>query len=100
MDKEKIREWLEITNQGGKNDFWTQVLKSKHPEAFIDRTENWPAINVYQDGQYNYIIVEIPGVRAENLYLKLLSKITIANLRKKTPIPSGRNGIEKRKSLR
>jgi HSP20 family protein len=73
MDAEKIKKWIEITNQDGKNEFWTQVLRSKHPEAFIDRTENLPAFNVYQDGQYNYIIVEIPGVRAENLYLKLLS---------------------------
>ncbi|WP_053363568.1 Hsp20/alpha crystallin family protein [Bacillus sp. FJAT-27251] len=85
MDKEKIKKWLEITNQGGKNEFWTHVLRSKHPEAFIDPQEETPAFNVYQDGQYNYIIVEIPGVLAENLFLKLLSNKQLRISGKRTP---------------
>ncbi|MCD2506098.1 spore coat protein CotP, partial [Staphylococcus aureus] len=36
MDFEKIRKWLEITNEYKQSDFWTNVLKYKAPEHFFD----------------------------------------------------------------
>lgn len=35
MDFEKIRKWLEITNEYKQSDFWTNVLKYKAPEHFL-----------------------------------------------------------------
>lgn len=35
MDIEKIRKWLEITNEYKQSDFWTNVLKHKAPEHFL-----------------------------------------------------------------
>lgn len=35
MDLDKMRKWLEITNEYKQNDFWTNVLKYKAPEQFL-----------------------------------------------------------------
>ena len=32
MDIEKMRKWLEITNEYKKSDFWTSVLEQKYPD--------------------------------------------------------------------
>lgn len=35
MDIEKIRKWLEITNEYKQSDFWTNVLKHKARNIFL-----------------------------------------------------------------
>ncbi len=32
MDIEKMKKWLEITNEYKKTDFWTRVLEEKYPD--------------------------------------------------------------------
>ncbi|MBY0099381.1 Hsp20/alpha crystallin family protein [Mesobacillus maritimus] len=74
MDIEKIRKWLEITNEYKKTDFWTKVLEEKQPEGFVRLQDQYPKYDMLQDDYYHYVIVEIPGVHAEELDLKLISK--------------------------
>lgn len=73
MDIEKIRKWLQITNEYKKTDFWTRVLEEKYPEEMARGGHSWPKYDIYQNDFYNFILVEIPGVNRENLSLQLLS---------------------------
>ncbi|KAF1677669.1 MULTISPECIES: spore coat protein CotP [Bacillus] len=74
MDFEKIRKWLEITNEYKQSDFWTNVLKYKTPEQFFDSDAFTLVYDFYQDDEYNFIIVEMPGVYEEELTIRLQSK--------------------------
>lgn len=73
MDIEKMRKWLEITNEYKKSDFWTRVLEKKYPEKLVDDIGFHPNIDIYQNEYYNFIIVELPGVSREDLSLALIS---------------------------
>ncbi|NMD72452.1 Hsp20/alpha crystallin family protein [Bacillus sp. DNRA2] len=73
MDIEKIRKWLEITNEYKKTDFWTRVLEQKYPDMFPIENKYQPRLDIYQNEYYNFIIVELPGVNQEELSLNLIS---------------------------
>ena len=90
MDVEKIRRWLEITNEYKKSDFWSGVLKEKHPDDFLKAEKDHPKVDIYQDAQNNYIIIEIPGVTQDNLFLHLISNTQLKISGKIDPIfPQG-----------
>ncbi|ASF28038.1 MULTISPECIES: Hsp20/alpha crystallin family protein [Bacillus amyloliquefaciens group] len=74
MDIEKMRKWLEITNEHKPSDFWTNVLKRKSPEDFFSLQKNTLIYDIYQDEQHTFVIVELPGVYEEELTLRLLSR--------------------------
>lgn len=73
MDIEKMKKWLEITNQYKKTDFWTRVLEEKYPDEAIEEKMYCPKYDIYQNEYYNFILVEIPGVNREDLSLHLIS---------------------------
>ncbi|WP_338472131.1 Hsp20/alpha crystallin family protein [Niallia sp. XMNu-256] len=73
MDIEKMRKWLEITNEYKKTDFWTRVLQERYPNENIKEDKYQPKCDMYQNESYNFIIIEIPGVTRENLSLSLIS---------------------------
>ncbi|KAA9023997.1 Hsp20/alpha crystallin family protein [Niallia endozanthoxylica] len=73
MDIEKMRRWIEITNQYKKTDFWTRVLEEKYPDEMVKENMYCPKYDLYQNEYYNFIIVEIPGVNREDLSLHLIS---------------------------
>ncbi|WP_428908258.1 Hsp20 family protein [Niallia sp. Krafla_26] len=73
MDIEKIRKWLQITNEYKKTDFWTRVLEEKYPEEISKVNDYQPKYDIYQNDHYNFIIFEIPGVHRESLTLHLIS---------------------------
>ena len=73
MDIEKMRKWLEITNEYKKTDFWTRVLEEKYPDEILKENQYQPKYDIYQNEYYNFIIFEIPGVNRENLSLHLIS---------------------------
>ncbi|AUZ25387.1 spore coat protein CotP [Bacillus cabrialesii] len=86
MDLEKMRKWLEITNEYKQSDFWTNVLKYKAPEQFFDSKAFTLVYDFYQDEEYNFIIVEIPGVYEEELTIRLLSKTKLLIKGTSTPV--------------
>ncbi|MEH7742837.1 spore coat protein CotP [Bacillus subtilis] len=90
MDFEKIRKWLEITNEYKQSDFWTNVLKYKAPEQFFDSDAYTLVYDFYQDEEYNFIIVEMPGVYEEELTIRLLSETQLLIKGTVTPLfPAG-----------
>ncbi|MEH7154823.1 Hsp20/alpha crystallin family protein [Neobacillus drentensis] len=73
MDIEKMRKWLEITNDYRESNFWSNVLKQKHPDEFFKEETCKPKFDIYQNETYNFIIIEIPGVNQEDLSINLIS---------------------------
>lgn len=73
MDIEKMRKWLEITNEYRESNFWSSVLKQKHPDEFFKETICNPKFDIYQNEYYYFIIFEIPGVTQEDLSLNLIT---------------------------
>lgn len=86
MDIEKMRKWLEITNEYKKSDFWSSVLKEKHPDDFLKIEKDHPKVDIYQDAQNNYVIIEIPGMNQGNLFLHLISNTQLKISGKINPI--------------
>lgn len=98
MDIEKMRKWLEITNEYKKSDFWSSVLKEKHPDEFIQADRGHPKVDIYQDDQYNYIIIEIPGLERENIFLHLISNTHLKISGKINPIFPQDRGIKRERT--
>ncbi|WP_421378825.1 Hsp20/alpha crystallin family protein [Bacillus salacetis] len=73
MDIEKIRKWMEITNEYRASDFWTKVLQEKGPDEFFRDQKTPRNFDIHQNSEYTYITLEIPGVLKEDLSLNLLS---------------------------
>ena len=76
MDIEKMRKWLEITNESRQSDFWSSVLKHKTADEFL-RDKDYqtkPIYDLYQNEYYNFVIIEIPGVNERDVTLQLISK--------------------------
>ncbi|MFB5195744.1 spore coat protein [Bacillus sp. AFS073361] len=73
MDIEKMRRWLEITNEYRESNFWSSVLKQKQPDEFFREVSLNPKFDLYQNDYYNFIIFEIPGVNPEDVSLSLIS---------------------------
>lgn len=95
MDIEKMRKWLEITNEYKKSDFWTSVLEQKYPNQPPNKEECTPKLDIYQDENYNYIIFEIPGVNQNDISLHLISHTRLKISGKIMPVFSQEMEIRK-----
>ncbi|MEK3854203.1 MULTISPECIES: Hsp20/alpha crystallin family protein [Bacillales] len=73
MDIEKIRKWLEITNEYQNSHFWTSVLQNKYVNESRHREEAFPKCDIYQNESYNFVIFEIPGLDPSEISLNLIS---------------------------
>src|SRR4051794_39258733 len=78
MDIEKMRKWLEITNEHKKSDFWTRILEQKHPDEFLKEKTYQPKLDMYQNEYYSFIIFEIPGINREDLSINLISNTQLS----------------------
>lgn len=95
MDIEKIRKWLQITNEYKKTDFWTRVLEEKYPNEMLRVSNQWPKYDIYQNEHYNFIIVEIPGANRDSLSLHLISNTQLKVSGIIHPIASLENEIKR-----
>jgi HSP20 family protein len=95
MDIEKMRKWLDITNEYKKTDFWTRVLEEKYPNAIVEENKYHPKCDIYQNEYYNFIVMEIPGVHHEELSLHLISNIQLKVSGKIHPLFSLENEIKR-----
>jgi HSP20 family protein len=80
MDIEKIRKWMEITNEYKQSDFWSSVLNQQPPKEFSTRTSDVdvPKHDIYQNDTTICILVELPGIQVNNLIFNLISKSRIS----------------------
>ncbi|MDZ5470266.1 Hsp20/alpha crystallin family protein [Bacillus sp. 31A1R] len=77
MDLEKMKKWLEFTNNYQKNDFWWNAFKQQSPEQFFEtfeKGENLPRYDIYKNDTHICIIIEIPGVSTNDINISLKSK--------------------------
>ncbi|MEC1523498.1 Hsp20 family protein [Neobacillus niacini] len=73
MDIEKIRQWLEITNEYRKSDFWSSVLSEKAPKEFFSRVNRHePRYDVYRNQTTVCLLIELPGIRLDQISLNLI----------------------------
>ena len=61
MNVEKMKKWLELTNQVKKDDFWSNVFNHKDPQMFFDMERDIPLYDVYKNETHISIIFELPG---------------------------------------
>lgn len=80
MNVEKVKKWLDITNQFRMQDDWVKVFSQYPPNQFFKHHNHpFPKVDIYQDELVNIIIVELPGVYQEDiqLFLKTNRELTI-----------------------
>jgi HSP20 family protein len=74
MNIEKMKKWLEFTNQYQKNDFWKKIFDHQSPDQFFETEDkNIPIYDVYQNESQIYILIELPGVNKNDIHLSLKS---------------------------
>jgi HSP20 family protein len=80
MDIEKIRKWMEITNEYKQSDFWSSVLNQQPPKEFFTRSSDIdvPKHDIYKNDTTICILVELPGIQVNNLLFNLISKSRIS----------------------
>ncbi|RDI43172.1 Hsp20/alpha crystallin family protein [Falsibacillus pallidus] len=86
MDMEKLKQWLDLTKQYQSENFWHQVfdqnstseeLFGPFPQGqqtgrkFQGPTSTFPLCDVYEKDQLLFIEVEVPGLRRDQLDIKL-----------------------------
>ncbi|WP_313800622.1 Hsp20 family protein [Cytobacillus sp.] len=76
MDIEKIRKWMEITNEYRKSDFWSSVLNQRPPKDFF--SFHVPKHDIYQNQTTVYILIELPGIQPDRLLINLISKSRVS----------------------
>jgi HSP20 family protein len=73
MNIEKMKKWLELTNQYKHNSFWNSVFDNANPAQFFGEDQNYPKYEIYESDTHICIIFELPGVLREDLSVSLES---------------------------
>ncbi|RFU65416.1 Hsp20/alpha crystallin family protein [Peribacillus glennii] len=83
MDMEKLKQWIELSQSYQSEQFWRQVFSQKNGEAgsshfdqsFFQgpkqRVSEWPLYDMYLYNGVIWIIIEIPGIRPEEIQLSI-----------------------------
>ncbi|OIU71695.1 Hsp20/alpha crystallin family protein [Rossellomorea aquimaris] len=77
MDIEKMKKWLELTNQYKSDNFWNSVFESKNPTRFFNTDDDFPKYDIYQNNTHVCIILEAPGLTKEDIKFSLSSNTNL-----------------------
>jgi len=86
MDIDKVRKWLELTNQYQKNDFWRNLFSHSVPEKMLRADEAFPLYDIYQNQSSVCIVIEISGINKNDLSISLRQKSTLVVKGKTVPL--------------
>lgn len=96
MDMEKLKQWLDIAQNMHGGDFWKNIFDQEFAKQFINdsphyspystagsqptrederNTRTFPIIDIFEGEEEVMIIVELPGVKKENIELALNGNI-------------------------
>jgi len=74
LDFEKLKQWQDFARKAGGGDFWSNVFNDQWTkEALKEMSKTFfseapfPRTDVYMDGGNMIVVMEIPGVRKEDL---------------------------------
>lgn len=71
MDIEKLKQWLKLTREYQKNDFWTNIFANHTPEQFFKSEKDIPIYDIYKNDTHICVIVELPGVNEKDINISL-----------------------------
>ncbi|MGZ4159750.1 MAG: Hsp20/alpha crystallin family protein [Neobacillus sp.] len=96
MDMEKLKQWMEIAQQMHGGDFWKNVFEQDFTKQFMNdqqpfksnfngfeeksfgeekNTRTFPMIDILEGDQEVLVLIELPGVKKENMELGLNGNI-------------------------
>ncbi|MCD7036213.1 Hsp20/alpha crystallin family protein [Metabacillus sp. GX 13764] len=77
MDVEKIKKWLALTEKYQQNDFWDSIFdentltRSSNAASPKQDSAPFPKCDIFQNETSVVVMVELPGIRKENLITAL-----------------------------
>ncbi|HAM80036.1 Hsp20/alpha crystallin family protein [Ornithinibacillus bavariensis] len=86
MDIEKVKKWVDFTQDFQKSSLWPNKNEQYSPEKFFKGNEkkdrpvvlqketDFPKVDVYRDDTYVYMLIEVPGIDPKALQISLQSK--------------------------
>lgn len=77
MDMEKMKKWLELTNQYQSDNFWSNIFDSQNPSQFFQTDDDFPRYDVYQNESHICVILEAPGLSQEDITFSLSSNTNL-----------------------
>lgn len=87
MDMDKLKQWMELAQKLEKGDFWKSILES-HDEAAPGGAQGtkpgaYPAYDLYERGEENWLVLELPGLCREDVDLTLSgNELTVRGIAK------------------
>src|SRR5574342_153848 len=97
MDIDKVRKWLELTNQYQKNEFWRNLFSHSVPEKMLRADEAFPLYDIYQNQSSICIVIEISGMNKNDLSISLRQKSTLVVKGKTVPLFPDEMRIKKKR---
>ncbi|ALS24301.1 MULTISPECIES: Hsp20/alpha crystallin family protein [Paenibacillus] len=89
MNMKKVKEWMELANQCATGDFWGTIMDSNDQDDPLSTTpESWsPPVDIFSTSDETFILVELPGIRKEELDLTMIGDSLIIKGMKNNRIP-------------
>lgn len=74
MNMKKVKEWMEFANQCANGDFWDTMMDSSEKDDSPKAANvSWnPPVDMFSTSDETFILVELPGVRKEELDLTIM----------------------------
>lgn len=73
MNMEKMKKWLELTNQYKGDSFWSSVFEQNTPGQFFESEFDFPRYDVYKNDTHHCIVIEAAGLSKEDIQFSLAS---------------------------
>ena len=73
MNMEKMKKWLELTNEYKSDSFWSSVFENNPPGQFFDNEFDFPRYDVYQNETHHCLVIEAAGISKEDIQFSLSS---------------------------
>jgi HSP20 family protein len=74
MDVEKVKKWIELTEQYQRSDHWKKIFNHYPPGQFFHGNRETPKVDIYQTETHIMIFIEIPGTQLNDFSISLKSE--------------------------
>ncbi|KPV56204.1 hypothetical protein QJ48_29010 [Paenibacillus sp. A3] len=87
MDMDKLKQWMELAQKLEKGDFWKSVFEAKDDAASEgaegSKPSRYPAYDLYEREEENWVVLELPGLCKEDVELTLSgNELTVRGIAK------------------
>lgn len=74
MNMEKIKKWVDFSNQFHQRDDWKKFFNLYPPDQFFSEKGPFPKYDIFQNETHNCLLIEVPGLNREDFHVSLQSK--------------------------